>query len=209
MSNGLILTNIVGYEQLLISGCCGAFERIKMTRQDEVKVRDLTKGDIKFIVDYWLNSDKDFLISMGVDLNKIPTKDGLTKMLTDQINRPDSDKASMAMILEFNGKPIGHCNVNGIIYGKEATMHLHLWTSENRLKGLGTIMVLKSLPAFFDRLKLQTIWCEPYAHNPAPNKTLDKIGFQFVKKYRTTPGSLNFEQEVNRYKLTKEQFQKI
>ena len=180
-----------------------------MTTQDEAKVRELTIDDIKFIADYWLNSNEDFLTSMGVDLGKLPTRDGLTKMLTDQINLPDSDKASMAMILEHDGKPIGHCNVNGITYGQEATMHLHLWTSETRQKGLGAKMVLKSLPAFFDRLKLETLWCEPYAHNPAPNKTLRKIGFEFVKKYVTIPGSLNFEQEVNRYKLTREQFEEI
>lgn len=180
-----------------------------MTIQDEVKVRDLTIDDIKFISDYWLNSDEDFLISLGVDLDKLPTREGMTKMLTNQINLPDSDKASMAMILEHNGKPTGHCNVNGITYGQEATMHLHLWTSDTRQKGLGTSMVLKSLPAFFDRLKLKTLWCEPYAHNPAPNKTLRKIGFEFIKRYVTTPGSLNFEQEVNRYKLTREQFEEI
>lgn len=180
-----------------------------MKIHDEIKVRDLSINDIKYISDYWLNSDEDFLISLGVELGKLPTREGLTKMLTDQINLPDSDKASMALILEHDGKPTGHCNVNEINFGQEATMHLHLWTSDTRRKGLGTKMVLKSLPAFFDRLKLQTLWCEPYAHNPAPNQTLRKIGFEFVKRYVTTPGSLNFEQEVNRYKLTREQFEEI
>lgn len=180
-----------------------------MTIQTKIRVRELASNDIMFIADYWLNSDKDFLISMGVDLNQLPTREGLTKMLNNQINLPDSEKASLAMILEVNGKPAGHCNVNGITYGQEATMHLHLWTSDNRQKGLGTTMVLKSLPAFFDRLKLETLWCEPYSHNPAPNKTLKKIGFEFIKRYLTIPGSLNFEQEVNRYKLTREQFEEI
>lgn len=180
-----------------------------MTIENEVKVRDLTIYDIKYIADYWIKSDKDFLIGMGVDLDKLPSRNSLTKMLTDQINLPHSSKASMAMILELNGKPAGHCNVNEITYGKEATMHLHLWTTEFRQKGLGTRMVLKSLPVFFDKLKLKTLWCEPYAYNPAPNKTLKKIGFEFVKRHKTIPGSLNFEQEVNRYKLTIEQFEKI
>jgi len=40
-------------------------------------------------------------------------------------------------------------------------------------------------------------------------KVLKKIGFTFVKKHTTIPGSLNFEQEVNRWKLTKEMFKKI
>ena len=180
-----------------------------MSENVNLKIRDLNTDDIKYIADYWLKSDKSFLISIGVDLNKLPTRNGLDIMLTKQINLPDSEKSSLAMILELNDQPTGHCNVNEISYGHDATMHLHLWNEDNRKKGLGTDMILKSLPVFFDRLMLNTIWCEPYALNQAPNKTLEKIGFEFVKRYVTTPGSLNFEQEVNRYKLTRVRFEKL
>jgi hypothetical protein len=43
------------------------------------------------------------------------------------------------------------------------------------------------------------MYCEPYADNPAPNRVLVKTGFRFIARYRTTPGVINFEQEVNRY----------
>lgn len=180
-----------------------------MATKDKIEVRDLTKQDIELVADYWLTSDRDFLMSMGVDLHKLPTREGLTHMLLSQIQTPDPEKASLALILEINGIPAGHCNVNPIRYGQDATLHLHIWHSKNRKKGLGTSMVLKSLPVFFDRLDLQILWCEPYALNPAPNKTLETIGFEFIKKYVTVPGAINFEQEVNRYKLIKETFEKI
>ena len=180
-----------------------------MTSLPRIEVRDLTIDDITFIADYWLTSDPNYLIGMGVDLNKLPTRDGLTKMLTRQVNLPDSQKTSLAMILEVNGEPSGHCNVNEIKYGQEATMHFHLWTKDNRQKGLGTTMVSRSLPTFFERLELKVIYCEPYAHNPAPNRTLKKMGFEFIKKHVTIPGSLNFEQEVNRFKLTREKFEEL
>jgi RimJ/RimL family protein N-acetyltransferase len=48
--------------------------------------------------------------------------------------------------------------------------------------------VKKSVPYFFEKLKLKVLYCEPYANNPAPNKTLFKIGSNFEKKYRTIPG---------------------
>ena len=180
-----------------------------MENKNRVFVREIISSDIPHIADYWLKSNPDFLESMGVDLKKLPTRDGLTLMLSTQINTPDQEKASLAMILEVDGKPVGHCNVNGITYGKEATMHLHLWKLDNRQKGLGSTMVLQSLNVFFERLQLETIWCEPYALNPAPNKTLLKLGFEWVKQYSTIPGSLNFEQEVNQYQLTKDQFDKL
>lgn len=172
----------------------------------DVVIRDLTENDIELIADYWLKSDDDFMVSIGVDLKKLPNREGLTTMLKQQIQLPDNKKSSLALILEVDKKAIGHCNVNNITFNKEATMHLHIWDAHIRKKGLGAKMVLASLPIFFDRLQLETIWCEPYAKNPAPNKTLEKVGFEFIKNYVTIPGSLNFEQEVNQYKLTKEKF---
>ena len=110
------------------------------------------------------------------------------------------------MIWQMDNEPIGHCNVNKIKFGEEAYMHLHLWNSDGRKKGMGAELVKMSLPYFFEKLELKKIYSEPYALNPAPNKTLVKAGFTFVKEYITTPGFLNFEQPVNLWELTYEQF---
>lgn len=110
------------------------------------------------------------------------------------------------MIWEMDGVPIGHSNVNKIMYGEAAYMHLHLWDREVRQKGMGAAFVKMSLPYFFNNLHLKTIYCEPYALNIAPNRTLEKVGFRFVKKHITTPGFLNFEQEINRWEIDKKDF---
>lgn len=180
-----------------------------MTEKFDIRVREIQLKDIDLIADYWLKSDSSFLVQMGVDLNKLPTRNGLREMLTKQINQSFTNKKSYALIWELNGKPIGHSNVNGIEYGKEATMHLHLWRSTNRKKGIGTELVKKSLSFYFENLKIEKLICEPSALNLAPNKTLKKIGFKFVMKHTTIPGPLNFEQEVNRWELTKENYEKI
>ncbi len=175
----------------------------------KTNVREIEERDIEFIANYWLKSDPDFLVGMGVDLEKLPKAESFHAMLINQISLPIEEKKSYALIWELDEKQIGHSNVNAIEFGVQAKMHLHLWQNENRKKGMGTTLVKKSLSYFFENLQLQKIICEPYALNPAPNKTLKKVGFDFIKKYRTTPGSINFEQEVNRWELTKEQFGKI
>lgn len=177
-----------------------------MSKNTNISVRELSTNDIDLIADYWLNSDPDFMVGMGVDLAKLPSREGLNNMLQEQLNLPMDQKQAYALIWEIDGKPVGHSNVNGIEYGKQATMHLHLWNSTNRKKGLGSELLKKSLPFYFDNLKLEVLYCEPYALNPAPNKILEKIGFEFEKRYTTIPGSLNFEQEVNRWKLTREKY---
>lgn len=180
-----------------------------MSDNPYISVRELELIDIDLLADYWHNSDSEFFKSMGADKDKLPTRTRLLQMLTEQISLPNKDKNSYALIWELDGKQVGHSNVNNIIYGKEATMHLHLWKSDSRKRGIGNKLVKKSLPYYFKNLKLNTLICEPYALNPAPNKTLEKVGFDFVKRYRTIPGYLNFEQEVNRWELSKEKYEKI
>ncbi len=99
--------------------------------------------------------------------------------------------------------------MNRITIGKEAYMHIHLWNNTNRQKGLGLKLIKKSLPLYFSNLNLETLYCEPYALNPAPNKILKKVGFEFVKNHVTIPGSINFEQEVCQWKMTKNMYNKM
>ncbi|GJM31699.1 MAG: hypothetical protein DHS20C18_07000 [Saprospiraceae bacterium] len=172
--------------------------------QHTLSVRELQERDIDLIVNYWLESDPDHLLGMGVDLKKLPTRAGLSEMLLAQVNQTVEKKQSYCMIWEVDQQAIGHCNVNKIIFGEEAYMHLHLWHKHTRKKGIGHNLVKMTVPFFFKSLQLKKLYCEPYALNPAPNKTLEKTGFTFLKKHTTIPGTLNFEQEVNLWVLTAE-----
>jgi RimJ/RimL family protein N-acetyltransferase len=173
-----------------------------------LSVREIQHSDVELIAEYWDSADPAFLIGMGVDLAKKPAKEEMITMLSEQLTQPYPEKKSYCTIWQVDNKPIGHCNVNKIKFGEEAYMHLHLWNTEFRKKGMGTELVKMSLPYFFAKLQLKTIYCEPYALNPAPNKTLEKAGFSFVKEYITTPGFFNFEQLVKRWELTFDQYQK-
>ncbi|MGB0432435.1 MAG: GNAT family N-acetyltransferase [Bacteroidia bacterium] len=174
-----------------------------------ILVRDMMESDTEFIADYWLNSDPEFLVSMGVDLEKLPPREGLINILKGHVNTPDKEKNSLAQILLIDGKPCGHCNINEIEFGVSAKMHLHIWYAENRRAGVGSQMVRNAIPVFFERLKIKTLWCEPSANNQAPNKTLLKLGFEFVKSHMVVPGSLCFKQEANLYKLSQARFRDL
>jgi ribosomal-protein-alanine N-acetyltransferase len=174
-----------------------------------LSVREIQEADIDLIANYWLCSEPSFLKAMGVDLAKLPSRDQLSQHLLSQINTPIEEKRSYCIIWEVGGKPVGHCNTNPTVFGEEAYMHLHLWQGAARQRGIGTALVKMTLPYFFQNLKLKKLLCEPYALNVAPNKTLMKIGFNFIKEYTTIPGSLNFEQSVRRWELTCDKYQKM
>jgi len=80
-------------------------------------------------------------------------------------------------------------------------MHLHLWNVGERRKGPGFEFVKLTIAHYFEKLQSKDLYCEPYALNPAPNRLLEKLGFDFVERYRSIPGPSNFEQEMNLWKL--------
>lgn len=171
-----------------------------------LSVRPMDRKDIAALVRYWAEAEEDDLHAMGVDPAKLPESDALAQVLAQQLQLPWQKKSAYCVIWEVDGKAVGHTNLNPIAFGEQAKMHLHLWRKNQRQQGLGSRLLRDSLPYFFENFKLKTLFCEPYAFNPAPNRTLDKLGFVFVKQYVTTPGSINFEQWVNRWAMPYERY---
>jgi RimJ/RimL family protein N-acetyltransferase len=157
------------------------------------------------MIDYFLGADDFFLRSMGVDRSRLPSREAwLGDALADH-QVPDHRKNRLYLGWFYQGSQIGHSSVNRIRVGEDAFFHLHLWRQELRKSGFGTYLCQQSIRIYFDRLGLKRLWCEPYAENHAPNRTLVKLGFEFVKRYRTVPGTINFKQDVNLYRKHKAQ----
>jgi RimJ/RimL family protein N-acetyltransferase len=174
-----------------------------------IHVREFDVSDIEEWADYWEMLTDDTLVGMGVDLAKMPDRSGFVQMIKGQLDLPVEKRRSYALIWELDGTRVGHTNVNDIQYGIQANMHLHLWYPLNRGQGYGTELLRRSIPFYFEKLKLKKLYCEPYAENPAPQKALVRVGFELIKRYRTIPGSINFEQEVNQYRMTRTTYEKI
>ena len=171
-----------------------------------IDVRLAIEADYPFIVDYFRNGDEAFHLAMGVDRARLPGREEWLGILYDNHSRPIDKKDFFYVIWLYDHKPIGHSNINKIKYGEEAYMHLHMWRSEIRAHGLGTQLVRKSIPYYFSQFQLENLWCEPYALNPAPNKTLKNLGFELEKTYDTIPGWISFHQPVNRWCLSRRKF---
>ncbi|MEO7983595.1 MAG: GNAT family protein [Bacteroidota bacterium] len=174
-----------------------------------LSVREIQQPDIELLLDYWLSADATYLAGMGADIAKLPARHDWAIMLAEQLSRSYHEKKSYCIIWLVNDEPVGHSNVNKIVFGVEAYMHLHLWQHSNRQKGMGTQLVKMTLPYFFENLQLKKIYCEPYALNPSPNKTLEKVGFTFIKEHLSIPGSLNFEQQAKLWELRYDNYKKL
>ena len=168
----------------------------------KLSTRELQASDIEKIVDYFVNSDEEFLKEMGADKSKLPQKKEWLEKLKLEFQKPYSKKEFYYIIWLLDGEAIGHTNVNNIEFKESAKMHLHLWKNDHRKAGLGYEFLKLSIPYFFKNLGLKKLVCEPYSENKAPNRVLEKLGFELVRTYETTPGWINFKQVVNRFELT-------
>ncbi|MEM6632731.1 MAG: GNAT family protein [Bacteroidota bacterium] len=117
------------------------------------------------------------------------------------------EKAFYYVIWELDNESIGHSNINKIRYGKEASMHLHVWPQQSRKQGLGTQFVRMTLSHYFEQFQLMVLYCEPNALNEVPNKTLRKVGFECIEQREMVPGWINFYQPINRYRMTRAQYE--
>jgi len=170
------------------------------------RIRELEVGDVDRVINYFLQADHAFLKGMGADPEKLPAPDAWRRLLLEDLARPLSKRHFYYLVWELEGSPIGHSNINKIVFGDNATMHLHLWEPGKRNSGNGTYFIAECISRYFEAFGLQNLFCEPYAMNLAPNKVLLKIGFEFVKQYDTTPGWISFHQTVNKWVLSREQW---
>jgi len=167
----------------------------------KLSVREMQQNDIEKIVDYFVKADADFLKGMGADKSKLPEREDWIAKLQLEYEKPYLKKEFYYIIWLIDHEPVGHSNINKIEFGKSATMHLHLWQTDQRKSGLGLKFIKLTIPYYFKHFELKKLICEPYSENIAPNKLLKKFGFKLVQTYCTIPGGINFYQSVNRYEL--------
>lgn len=166
-----------------------------------IAVRLMTIEEIDLIVDYFRQSTPEHLEMLGVDPTRLPGADSWKRRFQQEFALPPSQRAIVPVIWLLDDSPAGFSTADKIIYGEQANMHLHIVDPQRRSKGMGVECVRQTADLYFEILRLKRLFCEPNAFNVAPNRTVQKAGFRYVKTHMTVPGPLNFHQAVNRWVL--------
>jgi RimJ/RimL family protein N-acetyltransferase len=162
-------------------------------------VREMTSAETGIITDYFHTSTPEHLEVLGVDPTRLPTPEGLRERFQRQCALPVEKRNALFVIWLSDDRAIGFSTSDKIIYGERANMHLHVTEPDLRNQGVGVECVRRSVDIYFERLQLKRLFCEPNAFNVAPNRTLQKAGFKYLKTHMTVPGPLNFHQAVTRW----------
>ena len=164
-----------------------------------VSVREMQLEEVGAVIDYFHNATPEHLELLGVDPTRLPTKAQWKQLYERDYSQPREQRKSLLVLWQLDGKSLGFSSADKIKYGEEAYMHLHVFDSQSRRSGHGATCVRQSVDIYFRLLALKRLLCEPNAFNAAPNRTLQKAGFRYVKTHMTVPGPLNFRQAVTQW----------
>ena len=166
-------------------------------------IREMAINEVGLIIDYFHGSTPEHLETLGVDPTRLPTRQDWRERYISEYGRPVQERSTILVIWQLDGVGIGFSTSDKIVYGEQAHMHLHVVDPPSRRSGIGSGCVRETAELYFKTLGLRRLFCEPNAFNVAPNRTLQSVGFKYVKTYNTVPGPLNYHQAVTRWVLEK------
>ncbi len=158
-------------------------------------------AEVGVIIDYFHSASPEHLELLGVDPTRLPAPDQWRRRYETEYALDYPERSTVLVLWELDGAPFGFSTADKIRYRAQANMHLHIVDPELRRAGLGSECVRRTAAIYFEALALQRLFCEPNAFNVAPNRTLQRAGFTYVKTHMTVPGPLNYHQAVTRWVL--------
>jgi RimJ/RimL family protein N-acetyltransferase len=165
--------------------------------------RPMEFSEVDLIIDYFHQASPEYLNSLGVDPSRLPDPARWKAAWERQFNLPVQQRKTFLVLWELGDDPVGFSTADKIKFGQEAYMHLHILRPERRQASNGAFFVKQTARIYFETLLISRLFCEPYALNAAPNRTLQSVGFKYIKTHETVPGPLNFHQPVTRWMLEK------
>jgi RimJ/RimL family protein N-acetyltransferase len=168
-----------------------------------IDVRAMALDEVDLVIDYFHDSTPEHLETLGVDPTRLPTRRDWRAWYGAEFAKPVQDRSTLLVIWEVDGVGIGFSTADKIAHGEQAHMHLHVVDPQRRGSGNGSACVRETVELYFNGLALKRLFCEPNAFNVAANRTLQSVGFRYVKTYKTVPGPLNYHQAVTRWAFEK------
>lgn len=166
-----------------------------------LEVRELRPEETDVVVGYFHGAPPGQLDLMGIDPTRMPEPARWRRSLADDLRRPPERRDVYVLLWELDGEAVGFAGADRILPGAQAHMHLHVLDPARRRQGIGTAGVRLSSAVFMEALELARLYCEPNAFNVAPNRTLQRAGFRYLRTYVAEPGPMNFRQAVTAWVL--------
>jgi RimJ/RimL family protein N-acetyltransferase len=151
-------------------------------------------GDFDVRIAYFHEATDERLARLGVDRSRLSPPDAWRASFEQNLARPLDERSEYGLVWEVDGQLVGFSTADQIRIGDEAHMHLHIVDPQRRASGLGAQFVRLTAAHLCEVLRLKRLYCEPNAFNVAPNRTLQRAGFSYVRSRECRPNPINTHQ---------------
>ncbi len=119
---------------------------------------------------------------MGVDLKKMPLESEMKTNLTNKIleNKKLAESKLNAVMVCYDGKPVGMHSVNPMVEGDYGIFHEHILDRDFRGKGLAMQSYPKACRLFIERFNLKKIVFKTPVQNTGAIKVKEKLGIRLL-----------------------------
>ena len=180
-----------------------------MLDKPEISVRDLSEEDVPHIINYWFYSPKGFIEAMGVDLAKLPTEDEMAMSLYEKIktNKNSSNSKLNAVVICFQGEPIGFHTIFPLVESDYGIFHAHIWNPAFRGKGIALCSYPKACQVFFERFGLRKILFKTPIQNIGAIRVKEKLGIPCIGQEAINFGIIKNGTVAKVFELTRSNLQ--
>lgn len=168
-------------------------------REHRFEVRPMSLSEVGVRIDYFHRSPDEHLRRLGVDRALLPSREDWLSFYERDYARPIDERENYSLVWLLDDEIVGFSSTDGIEFGEQAFMHLHLLDNDRRQSGLGARFARLSAQQYVQALQLRRLYCQPNAFNIAPNRALQRAGFKYLMTLETTPSAINFPQPVTRW----------
>lgn len=140
----------------------------------DITVADLDAPAVERILSYWYESPAEYLQSIGVAPEKLPSRRKMREMLELKVKRREA--APTILVVRLRGEGIGVHELTHIQPGVSAVMHAHIWSAEHRGRGIGVVSYVRAMERFFADHGFERILFETPTANVAANRIKEALG---------------------------------
>ncbi|MDD4050946.1 MAG: UDP-4-amino-4,6-dideoxy-N-acetyl-beta-L-altrosamine N-acetyltransferase [candidate division Zixibacteria bacterium] len=140
-----------------------------MLRLDDFRLRPMTENDLEMVLN-WRNQPH---------IREMMYKDHVISREEHQLwfEKTKDNPASVYLILEYRGRPLGQTNFTKIDREASSCMWGFYIGEDTRPRGTGTVMGFLSLDYAFENVSLREVVGEVLEHNAKSHELFERLGF--------------------------------
>jgi RimJ/RimL family protein N-acetyltransferase len=156
---------------------------------EELVLRDLVESEIEVFVDYWHESPPEYLDFLGVDREKLGTREDTRERFRRSIRSGDPRQERVVLVLTLAGRPIAYANLH-FVHPMENYLHAHVVDPDMRDQGIASLLLLRTLQAVFDSFPIERLIIQTRPTNTRINHVLQKAGLTAETRFIPDPDGL-------------------